>query len=70
MPFVLLLLFIPILVLTLVDTIALAPRLMRVEVAHKEGSLPVRLHRGYIVTFGLSLISYLAFVVYLTIYFG
>lgn len=69
-PFVLLLIFIPILILTLVDSIALAPKLMRVEIAHKEASLTKSLKQGYLVTFILSLLAYLTFVVYLTIFFA
>ena len=66
LPFILVALFIPIIVVMLVDTLVLSPQIKQVEVSRKEASLPLLLRKKLFVTFVLNTVLIVTFVVLFT----
>lgn len=68
LPFIIALLFLPILIISLIDTFILSPQLKQVEVGRKEAVIPVELRKKLFVSFVLNALSQVAFLVFLTMY--
>jgi hypothetical protein len=69
-PFVLGLLFIPLVAVFLVRTLVISPKLMKLEVSKQEAVIPLQLRRTLYLMFVLSVLSVGSFLVFLTMQFA